>query len=155
MARIGQLGGFAPDALDRLSAYPWPGNIAELAEVAAAAHARAAGARVLRTDLPERLHAAAESAARPRRREEPIQLDAFIARSPAQESDKRVVFSIPRLEQPRRYQGVRLRPGAPLVSLASPCLQALRPVGDKARHDIGQRNQDEQCKRSDPQYEPS
>ncbi len=75
-----QLGGFAPDALDRLCAYPWPGNVAELAEVVAAAHARAGGALVVRADLPERLHAAAETAARPRRRDEPIQLDEFIAR---------------------------------------------------------------------------
>jgi transcriptional regulator with PAS, ATPase and Fis domain len=75
-----QLGGFAPDALDRLSAYHWPGNVAELVEVVAAAHARAAGPLVLRADLPERLHAAAEAAARPRRRDEPIQLDDFIAR---------------------------------------------------------------------------
>jgi transcriptional regulator with PAS, ATPase and Fis domain len=75
-----QLGGFAPDALDRLSAYPWPGNVAELAEVVAAAHARAAGSLVLRADLPERLHAAAETAARPRRKDEPIQLDGFLAR---------------------------------------------------------------------------
>jgi DNA-binding NtrC family response regulator len=75
-----QLGGFAPDALDRLAAYPWPGNVAELAEVVAAAHASAAGSLVLRADLPDRLHAAAESAARPRRKEEPIQLDDFLAR---------------------------------------------------------------------------
>jgi transcriptional regulator with PAS, ATPase and Fis domain len=75
-----QLGGFAPDALDRLSAYPWPGNVAELAEVVAAAHAHAAGSLVLRAGLPERLHAAAETAARPRRKDEPIQLDDFLAR---------------------------------------------------------------------------
>jgi transcriptional regulator with PAS, ATPase and Fis domain len=75
-----QLSGFAPDALDRLSAYHWPGNVAELAEVVAASHARATGPLVLRADLPDRLHAAAEAAARPRRREEPIQLDDFIAR---------------------------------------------------------------------------
>jgi transcriptional regulator with PAS, ATPase and Fis domain len=75
-----QLGGFAPDALDRLAAYPWPGNVAEMAEVVSAAHARAAGSLVVRADLPDRLHAAAESAARPRRRDEPIQLDEFLAR---------------------------------------------------------------------------
>ena len=75
-----QLGGFAPDALDRLCAYPWPGNLAELAEVVVAAHARAGGALVSRADLPERLHAAAETVARPRRKDEPIQLDEFIAR---------------------------------------------------------------------------
>jgi DNA-binding NtrC family response regulator len=75
-----QLGGFAPDALDRLCAYPWPGEIAELAQVVAESHTRAAGTQVTRADLPERLHVVAEAAARPRRKEEPIQLDEFIAR---------------------------------------------------------------------------
>ena len=38
------------------------------------------GAQVLRGDLPERLHRAAEAAVRPRRKEEPIHLEEFIAR---------------------------------------------------------------------------
>ena len=46
----------------------------------AESHARAAGALVARADLPERVHVAAEAAARPRRKEEPIELDEFIAR---------------------------------------------------------------------------
>ena len=74
-----QLGGFArrPGPVMR---YPWPGNVAELAEVLAAAHARAASPLVSRADLPERLHAAAETAARPRRKDEPVQIDDFLAR---------------------------------------------------------------------------
>ena len=75
-----QLGGFAPEALDRLCAYRWPGNVAELAEVVSESHARAAAALVARDDLPERLRVAADAAARPRRKEEPIQIDEFIAR---------------------------------------------------------------------------
>lgn len=75
-----QLGGFAPEALDRLCAYNWPRGLDELAQVVAESHVRAAGALVVRADLPERLHVAAEIAARPRRKEEPIQLDEFIAR---------------------------------------------------------------------------
>ena len=51
----------------------WPQVVAE-------SHVRAAGALVARADLPERIHAAAEMAARPRRKEEPIRLDEFIAR---------------------------------------------------------------------------
>ncbi|MEI8372140.1 MAG: helix-turn-helix domain-containing protein [Planctomycetota bacterium] len=74
-----QLGGFTPDALDRLCAYSWPGNVAELAQVVAESHARASGTLVTRDELPERLRLAAEAAARPRRKEEPIQLDEFIA----------------------------------------------------------------------------
>jgi DNA-binding NtrC family response regulator len=75
-----QLAGFAPDALDRLCGYNWPGNVAELAQVVAESHVRAAGTQVTRADLPERLHVAAEAANRPRRKDEPIQLDEFIAR---------------------------------------------------------------------------
>ena len=75
-----QVGGFTPEALDRLCAYSWPGNIAELAEVVAESHARASSTLIAREDLPERLRLAAEAAARPRRKEEPIQLDEFMAR---------------------------------------------------------------------------
>jgi len=75
-----QLGGFAADALDRLCAYSWPGNLTELAAVVAECHLHAAGTQVTRADLPERLRMAVEAAVRPRRKEEPIQLDEFIAR---------------------------------------------------------------------------
>ncbi len=75
-----QLGGFTPEALDRLCAYAWPGNVAELAQVVAESHARAAGTLVACEELPERLRLAAEVAVRPRRKEEPIQLDEFVAR---------------------------------------------------------------------------
>jgi DNA-binding NtrC family response regulator len=74
-----QVGGFSPEALDRLCLYNWPGNVAELAQVVVESHARASAALVARDDLPERLRLAAEAAARPRRKEEPIQLDEFIA----------------------------------------------------------------------------
>lgn len=75
-----QLGGFSPEAMDRLCAYAWPGNVAELAQVVADSHARASTRVIACDDLPERLRVAAEAAARPRRKEEPIQLDEFIAR---------------------------------------------------------------------------
>jgi DNA-binding NtrC family response regulator len=75
-----QLSGFKPEALDRLCAYSWPGNVDELVQVIAESHARASGALIARDDLPERLRLAAEAAARPRRQEEPIVLDEFVAR---------------------------------------------------------------------------
>ena len=75
-----QLGGFTAEALDRLDAYPWPGNVAELAQVVAESYQRAAGLEITPADLPERLRLAAEAAARPRRKEEPIVLDEFLAR---------------------------------------------------------------------------
>ena len=75
-----QLGGFSSEAMDRLCAYAWPGNVTELAQVVAESHARASARLIARDDLPERLRLAAEAAARPRRKEEPIQLDEFVAR---------------------------------------------------------------------------
>ena len=75
-----QLGGFSSEALDQICAYAWPGNVAELAQVVAECHARAAATLIALGELPERLRLAAEAAARPRRKEEPIQLDEFVAR---------------------------------------------------------------------------
>jgi len=73
-----QLGGFTPEALDRLDAYDWPGNLDELAAAVAEAHARAEGPRIDVADLPKRIHLAAEAAAHPPRRESTIVLDEFL-----------------------------------------------------------------------------
>ena len=73
-----QIGGFTPAALDRLDAYPWPGNLDELAEVVAEAHRRASGPEIDVAQLPEKLHWAAQAAARPRRPEETIVLDEYL-----------------------------------------------------------------------------
>jgi DNA-binding NtrC family response regulator len=75
-----QLAGFTAEAIDRICAYDWPGNAAELAQAVAESHARAASRLIARDELPERLRLAAAAAARPRRKEEPIQLDEFVAR---------------------------------------------------------------------------
>ena len=74
-----QIGGFSSEAIDRICAYAWPGNVAELAQVVSECHARAARHADWCEELPERLRLAAEAAARPRRKEEPIQLDEFVA----------------------------------------------------------------------------
>ena len=76
----GQLAGFTPEALDRLDAYPWPGNLDELAQVVAEAHRQAEGPEIGPDDLPRKIHLAAEAAAHPRRTEETIVLDDFLAR---------------------------------------------------------------------------
>jgi DNA-binding NtrC family response regulator len=75
-----QLGGFTPEALDRLDAYPWPGNLDELARVVAQAHRQAEGPRIGPDDLPERIRLAAQAAAHPRRTEETVALDEFLGR---------------------------------------------------------------------------
>jgi DNA-binding NtrC family response regulator len=74
-----QIGGFTPAALDRLDAYPWPGNLDELAEVVAEAHRRASGPEIDVADLPERLHWSVRAAAHPRRPEENIVLDEYLS----------------------------------------------------------------------------
>jgi DNA-binding NtrC family response regulator len=75
-----QLAGFTPEALDALDAYPWPGNLDELAAMVAAAHQRAGGPQIAVADLPDQIHLAADAAARPRKPEETIVLDEFLAR---------------------------------------------------------------------------
>ncbi len=60
-----QLSGFSPEAFERLLAYPWPGNLDELAEVIASSCSRAAGPQLQVEDLPPQLDWAARAAARP------------------------------------------------------------------------------------------
>lgn len=74
-----QVAGFTPETLDRLDAYGWPGNLDELARVVAEAHRRCHTPQIAPADLPQRLHLAAEAAAHPRRKEETIVLDEFLA----------------------------------------------------------------------------
>lgn len=75
-----QLNGFAPEAMDLLAAYAWPGNLDELAQVVSESHQRAPGPDIGVGDLPERLHLAAKAAAHSRRPEETIVLDEFLGR---------------------------------------------------------------------------
>jgi DNA-binding NtrC family response regulator len=75
-----QIGGFSPAALDRLDAFPWPGNLDELAQAIAEAHRKAAGLEIGVEDLPERLRVAAQAAAAPRRVDETIVLDEYLGR---------------------------------------------------------------------------
>ena len=75
-----QLAGLSPEALDRLAIFPWPGNVEELAEVIAAAHQAAEGPRITPADLPAKIQYSLDAAARPRRVEETIVLEDFLAR---------------------------------------------------------------------------
>ncbi len=76
----GQRSGFSPVALDRLDGYHWPGNLDELAAVVREAFERSSGPEILPTDLPKRIELAFDAAAHPRRREERIVVDEFLAR---------------------------------------------------------------------------
>ena len=75
-----QIAGATTEALDQLAGYSWPANVAELAEVIAAAHAAAEGPRILPTDLPDKIHYALDAAVRPRKVDETIDLEDFLAR---------------------------------------------------------------------------
>jgi transcriptional regulator with AAA-type ATPase domain len=74
-----QVAGFTPEALDAFHAYPWPGNLDELAAMVALAHQRAGGPQIAVADLPDEIHLAAAAEARPRKPEETIVLDEFLA----------------------------------------------------------------------------
>lgn len=69
-----QLSGFTPEALDALYEYPWPENADELVEVVEWACAAADGPWIGVRDLPDRIRFAQDAQARPRRKEEPIEL---------------------------------------------------------------------------------
>jgi DNA-binding NtrC family response regulator len=75
-----QVGGFSAEALDQLAAYPWPGNIDELAAMVREAHQRARASEVTSRDLPNRLHLAADAASHPARPDEHISIEEFLAR---------------------------------------------------------------------------
>lgn len=75
-----QLAGFSPEALDALAAHAWPGNVDELAQLVAEAHARCEGIEIVLGDLPARVHVAQRSEIHPKRIDETIVLDEFLAR---------------------------------------------------------------------------
>jgi DNA-binding NtrC family response regulator len=75
-----QFRGFAPEAVDALVAYPWPGNVAELRRIVAEAASQAAGREITVADLPQRLSQAAAVARRPPRTDEPIVLAEFMTK---------------------------------------------------------------------------
>jgi len=79
-----QLGGFRPEALDQLCAYPWPNDMEELRETIQAAHRSADGPLVAAAELSPRLRLAAEAAAHPRRRVEPLLLDELLVQVEAE-----------------------------------------------------------------------
>ncbi len=73
-----QLGGFAPEALDRLALYAWPGETAELFEIVSAAHAAAEGPLVAADELSAKLRLAEDAQRYARPSDETIDLDAFL-----------------------------------------------------------------------------
>jgi DNA-binding NtrC family response regulator len=79
-----QRSGFTPEALDLLTAYPWPENADELAVVVREASRRAGGPLIAASDLPRKIHLAADAAAHPPMREQSIVLPDFLDRIEAE-----------------------------------------------------------------------
>ncbi|MCC7087247.1 MAG: sigma 54-interacting transcriptional regulator [Pirellulales bacterium] len=75
-----QLRGFSTEAMDKLVAYDWPGEIDELAGIVREAFAAAEGCEIIAADLPKILRLAAEAARFPRNPVEPIDLERSLAR---------------------------------------------------------------------------
>ncbi|MFW6168986.1 MAG: helix-turn-helix domain-containing protein [Planctomycetota bacterium] len=74
-----QLSGFSSEALDELAGYGWPDNVDQLSEIIELACRQAEGPVVDVRDLPQQIHAAVSADAHPRREDEPIDLDDFLA----------------------------------------------------------------------------
>jgi len=98
-----QLRGFSPEALDSLAAYPWPGNIDELAAIVRESHANAETAQIGPADLPQRIHLAAAAGRMPRRGPAPIDLEKFLA-----EVERELISRAMRLAKGNKTKAARL-----------------------------------------------
>ena len=74
-----QLSGFTSAAVDLLAAYPWPGDVEELAQAVREAGQKAPGPQVQPADFTDRFHLALHAAANPPREAEMIDLDKLLA----------------------------------------------------------------------------
>ncbi len=77
--RVGTAEGFAADAMQRMLAYHWPGEIRELQQLVLAAAAKCKGALIGVEDLPARLHHAEQQRAHGERNQEPVHLDRLLS----------------------------------------------------------------------------
>jgi DNA-binding NtrC family response regulator len=75
-----QVGSFRADALDQLALYAWPGELDELREVIAAAHAACESHEIIPSDLPAVVHHAFQAAWQRRDQPERIVLDELLAK---------------------------------------------------------------------------
>jgi DNA-binding NtrC family response regulator len=76
--RESQLTGFAPDAMDLLLCYSWPGNVDQLIEIVREAAETATKPLIYASQLPERIRAARHAAEHPKETQVAIDLDAIL-----------------------------------------------------------------------------
>ena len=74
-----QVGGVRPETLELLALHAWPGELDELRRVMAAAHETCDSYEIRPADLPAVIHHAARAASLPRRHQQRIVLDEFLA----------------------------------------------------------------------------
>jgi DNA-binding NtrC family response regulator len=71
--------GFTSEAIDLLESYSWPGNVDELIQLVRESHERSENPSIGTADLPRRIHMAGSAVAHPRRKDEPVPLEKFLA----------------------------------------------------------------------------
>ncbi|MCA9167360.1 MAG: hypothetical protein KDB23_06810 [Planctomycetales bacterium] len=120
------VGGFSPEAMDRLVNHSWKRNIDELREVVSSAFALCDSSLIQIRHLPERLTLAADAELYPLNPPETIQLDEYL-----QSIEKELLERALRVANGNRAQAARLL-GIPRVRL----LRRLEAAGLAVRPDI-------------------
>lgn len=98
-----RVGGFAPEAMERLLRYGWPREVDEVQEVVQAAAASACGTLIAVEDLPQKLTYAADAATHPDLDEEQVSLDEFLS-----EVEAELIMRALRQAKGNRAQAARL-----------------------------------------------
>jgi DNA-binding NtrC family response regulator len=134
-----QIGAIAPESLDLLALYSWPGELDELREVIAAAHQAATSTSIIPANLPAVIHHASKAAALPQRRRETIVLDTFLAEIESEviqralsqaKGNKTEAAELLGMTRPRLYRRMQ-QLGLIALEAAAEELPTFRPVDDE------------------------
>lgn len=136
-----QFTGFAPEAMDLLVCYSWPGNIDQLTEVVRQAAESATKPMIYASQLPERIRAARHAAEHPRElTATPIDLDAILQQvereliekaltiSGGNKSKAAAMLTLPRNRLLRKLEQLKI--AAPKSSEEEVELPDFRPISD-------------------------
>ncbi len=124
-----QLATLTPETLDQLAAYPWPGNLDELAEVVRHVHQHAKTPEVTPRDLPKHIRWGAEAASQAPRGDDAIVLEEFLGRV-ERELIARAMRRAQQQEQGRQVAGTHASPAlSPVGAIGARGTQGPRPGG--------------------------
>jgi DNA-binding NtrC family response regulator len=101
-----QLRGFAPEAMDRLCLYDWPGQTDELSALIRQSFSQAEGFEITSEDLPKQLRLAAEAVRHPRPTPQTIDLEKFLTRVEAELIERALRQSKGNKSQAARLLGI-------------------------------------------------